>query len=62
MNEWNNSVLSSNWVIPQNQSGGEYTAKFVYKGNGLPAAERKFEIRSFQNPRLNSQIQFLRKG
>jgi uncharacterized protein YfaS (alpha-2-macroglobulin family) len=60
--QWKDSVLSAYWNIPKNQSGGEYIAKFVFKGNGLPSAERKFEVRSFQNPRLNSQIQFIRKG
>jgi alpha-2-macroglobulin-like protein len=59
---WNHSVLSAQWEIPETQTGGEYVAKFLYKGNGLPSSERKFEIRAFQNPRLNSQIQFVRKG
>jgi hypothetical protein len=42
--------------------GGTYKVSIKYKGNGLPKAEREFEVRSVSNPRMISQIEFLRKG
>ena len=42
--------------------GGNYTVKITYEGRGLPSAERQFEVRSFQNKRLNTQLEFAKKG
>jgi uncharacterized protein YfaS (alpha-2-macroglobulin family) len=60
--KFENSVLSATYKIPMDQVGGNFKVKFVYKANGFPSAERGFEIREFQNPRLNSQLEFLKKG
>jgi alpha-2-macroglobulin-like protein len=57
-----NSTLGCKWLIPNDLSGGEYKVKLEFQGHGFPSSERSFEIRAFQNPRMNSQIEFLRKG
>ena len=54
------STAGAYWEIPQGQAGGEYTV--LSSTNGYPEAERKFEIRAYQPPRLKTQIEFLRKG
>jgi alpha-2-macroglobulin-like protein len=62
LDRFKNSVLSSKWQIPKDASGGIYKVSIKYKGNGFPSSERTFEIRSVSNPRLNGQIEFIRKG
>lgn len=57
-----NSVLGFQWTIPPEQAGGEYTVKVSYPWQGYTPAQRKFEIRAYQPPRLRSQIKFLRDG
>ncbi len=50
------------WEIPEGQAGGEYTVHVTYPWDGHAPAERKFDIRAYRAPRLNSQITFLRDG
>ncbi|MBS1992716.1 MAG: A-macroglobulin complement component, partial [Cyanobacteria bacterium SZAS LIN-3] len=57
-----NSVWGYEWTVPVGQSGGEYTVLSTYPWNGYAPAERKFDIRAFRAPRLNSHITFLRDG
>ncbi|MBS1999500.1 MAG: A-macroglobulin complement component, partial [Cyanobacteria bacterium SZAS LIN-2] len=57
-----NSVWGYEWTVPVGQSGGEYTVLSSYPWNGYAPAERKFDIRAFRAPRLNSHITFLRDG
>ncbi len=54
----NTSGLS--WTVPAGQAGGEYTATLT--ANGCAPAERKFDIRAYNPPRLKTQIEFVRKG
>lgn len=56
------SVWSFGWVVPDGQAGGEYTIRITYPWEGHAPAERKFDIRAYRAPRLNSQITFLRDG
>ncbi|MCA9269703.1 MAG: hypothetical protein KDA41_14585, partial [Planctomycetales bacterium] len=56
------AALGFSWVIPESQSGGQYTVKVSQPGTGDAPAERKFEIRAYRAPRLRSQIRFLRNG
>ena len=56
------SVLGFQWTVPDEQAGGEYTAKITYPYLGYAPAERKFDIRNYRPPRLKSQIKFLRDG
>ena len=55
-------VLGFSWVVPDEQAGGEYTAKITFPQYGHTPAERKFEIRAYRSPRLKTQIKFLRDG
>jgi uncharacterized protein YfaS (alpha-2-macroglobulin family) len=55
-------VLGFSWLVPDEQAGGEYTAKITFPQHGHTPAERKFEIRAYRAPRLKSQIKFLRDG
>ncbi len=48
------------WRIPDDLKGGEYTA--IMEIRGLAPVERKFEVRAYQPPRIQSQIVFLRDG
>jgi hypothetical protein len=48
--------------LPNNTPGGNYKIKMESEYEGFPSAERKFEVRNFQNPRLNTQIVFLKKA
>lgn len=57
-----NSAWGYAWDVPAGQPGGEYTAYITYPWDGLTAAERKFDVRSFRAPRLKSQITFARDG
>jgi hypothetical protein len=57
-----NSSWGFDWTVPDGQAGGEYTALVTYPWQGYTPAERKFEIRAYRAPRLNSQITFLRDG
>ena len=50
------------WPVPAESAGGEYTLKVTYPGNVQPPAERKFDVRVYRAPRLESQIVFLRDG
>ena len=50
------------WKIQPKTQGGDYKFILEYNEDGFPSAERKFEIRNFQNPRLNTQIEFLKKA
>jgi alpha-2-macroglobulin-like protein len=56
------SVWAFTWRVPPGQAGGEYTIRATYPWQGLPPAERKFDIRAYRAPRLNSHITFLRDG
>lgn len=56
------STWGYSWDVPSGQAGGEYLAYVTYPWDGLPPAERKFDVRSFRAPRLNSQITFVRDG
>ncbi len=56
------SVWSFEWPVPDAQSGGEYSIQANYHGQGFAPAERKFDIRAYRAPRLNSHITFLRDG
>eukprot|EP01080_Neovahlkampfia_damariscottae_P007632 gene7632-11954_t len=56
------SVFSFCWTVSEDAAGGNYTCKIEYELKGFPSAERKFEVRAFQNPRLNSDLEFLKKG
>ncbi len=55
------SVLTHGWPIPIDAPGGEYTVTVVYP-TGYPPATRKFDVRAYRAPRLNSQIIFARDG
>lgn len=55
-------VLGFSWQVPDDQAGGEYTAKITYPQHGHTPAERKFDIRAYRAPRLKTQIKFLRDG
>lgn len=55
------SVFGTSWEVPEGQEGGEYTITATYM-EGYAPAERKFDIRAYRAPRLNSQISFLRDG
>lgn len=57
-----NSVWAYQWTIPDGQRGGEYTIIANYPLQGYAPAQRKFDIRAFRAPRLNSHITFLRDG
>jgi alpha-2-macroglobulin-like protein len=50
------------WNVSEDAAGGMYTCKIEYAAKGFTSAERKFEVRAFQNPRLNSTLEFLKKG
>jgi len=56
------SVLAFQWLVPDGQPGGEYTAKVSFPSAGYAPAERKFDVRAYRVPRLKSQIVFLRDG
>ncbi|MBI3860859.1 MAG: A-macroglobulin complement component, partial [Planctomycetia bacterium] len=55
-------VLGFSWQVPDDQAGGEYTAKITFPHHGHTPAERKFDIRAYRAPRLKTQIKFLRDG
>lgn len=55
-------VLGFSWQVPDEQAGGEYTAKITFPHHGHTPAERKFDIRAYRAPRLKTQIKFLRDG
>ncbi len=55
-------VWGTQWNVPADLAGGEYTAKVSYPRHGLPPAERTFDVRAYRAPRLTSQIKFLRDG
>ncbi|MBF0501874.1 MAG: A-macroglobulin complement component [Candidatus Riflebacteria bacterium] len=57
-----NGTIGFSWLIPEGQSGGEYTLRASFPNEGFPPAERKFDIRVFRAPRLKSQIVFVRDG
>lgn len=56
------SAFGFSWIIPNEQAGGEYTIMFSDPFTGQPPAERRFDIRAYRAPRLNTQIKFLRDG
>ncbi len=56
------SVWGYLWEVPEGQAGGEYTIHASYGYSGHAPAERKFDVRAYRAPRLNSQITFLRDG
>ena len=56
------SVWGFAWEVPEDQAGGEYTIRASYPWQGYAPAQRKFDIRAYRAPRLNSQITFLRDG
>jgi hypothetical protein len=55
-------VLGFSWQVPDDQAGGEYTAKISFPFHGHTPAERKFDIRAYRAPRLKTQVKFLRDG
>jgi len=56
------SAVGYRWTVPNDMTGGLYTAKISSPTIGLPATERRFEIRAFRTPRVKTQIQFMRDG
>ncbi|MCA8920750.1 MAG: A-macroglobulin complement component [Planctomycetes bacterium] len=52
--------LSFAWKLADDLAGGIYTAK-VSPQPGYPPAEVTFEVRAFRTPRLNTDLQFVRK-
>ncbi len=56
------SVAGLSWNIPSDQAGGQYTIRILQPFSGDAPAERKFDIRTYRTPRLNSQIVFVRDG
>jgi alpha-2-macroglobulin-like protein len=56
------SVWSFSWQVPPGQAGGEYTIHATYPWQGYTDADRKFDVRAYRAPRLNSHITFLRDG
>eukprot|EP01117_Protostelium_nocturnum_P005670 TRINITY_DN2049_c0_g1_i3.p1 TRINITY_DN2049_c0_g1~~TRINITY_DN2049_c0_g1_i3.p1 ORF type:complete len:1420 (+),score=454.86 TRINITY_DN2049_c0_g1_i3:93-4352(+) len=56
------SVVSGFWDIPPTQAGGDYKIRLSWKFANFPPAEREFNIRTFRNPRIKSQIKFEKKG
>jgi alpha-2-macroglobulin-like protein len=57
-----NSIFAFAWMVPADAPGGEYLLALTFPGERQPPAERKFEVRDFRSPRLNSQILFVRDG
>lgn len=57
-----NSVAGFSWNVPEEQAGGEYTIHVMHPHAGHAPAERKFDIRNYQPPRLKTQIKFVRDG
>jgi hypothetical protein len=62
LGELTGKMFGAKWEVPNDATGGSYTIRIQHGGNGLPSAERKVDIRAFQNPRLNSQLEFVKKG
>lgn len=58
----NDSVWGYSWDVPDGQPGGEYKVVVSYPWTGHAPAERKFDVRAYRAPRLNSQITFMRDG
>lgn len=56
------SVWTHSWAVPPGQAGGEYSILATYPNEGYTPAKRKFDVRAYRAPRLNSQIQFQRDG
>lgn len=56
------NIWSSSWTVPGELPGGEYNFVITYPGTFLASAERKFEVKNYRAPRLNSQIKFQRDG
>jgi len=52
--------VSFAWTIGAELAGGIYSAK-VSPQPGYPPAEVEFEVRAFRTPRLNTDLQFVRK-
>jgi hypothetical protein len=57
-----NGALGFFWLIDESAAGGDYHVKVSFPHHGYPPAEREFNIRAYQPPRLRSQIEFARKG
>src|SRR6185436_13814074 len=55
-------IIGFSWQVPEEQAGGEYTAKVSFPFNGHTPAERKFDVRAYRAPRLKTQIKFVRDG
>ena len=55
-----NSTAGFTWTIPRGTPGGRYKASVTV--DGLMKAERPFEVRVYNPPRLKSQIAFMREG
>src|SRR5271168_870090 len=56
------SVWTFQWQVPPGQTGGEYSIQATYPWQGFSPAERKFDVRAYRAPRLNSHITVLRDG
>lgn len=56
------SVWAFQWRVPESLAGGEYSLFASYPQTGYTPAERKIEIRAYREPRLSTQISFLREG
>ena len=56
------SAIGYQWTVPDELAGGVYTASISSPTIGLPATERRFEVRAFRAPRVKTQIQFTRDG
>ncbi|MDR2209267.1 MAG: hypothetical protein LBE22_09900 [Azoarcus sp.] len=55
-----NSTTGFTWDIPHGTPGGRYKASVTV--DGFMKAERSFEVRVYNPPRLKSQIEFMREG
>ncbi len=56
------SAIGYQWTVPDDITGGQYTAKISSPTLGIPEAERAFDIRAYRALRIKSQIQFTRDG
>ncbi|KAJ3432316.1 macroglobulin / complement [Anaeramoeba flamelloides] len=58
-----NSAVTFEWKIPEEQKGGEYRMEIYAKeGKGVPMFERTFTIRKFTPKRFKTVLNFKKKG
>lgn len=56
------SALGFRWEIPDEQAGGQFKVKVSYPNHGFAPAQREFEVRRYEPPRLRTEVTFLRDG